>query len=305
MPPDLPQLPPRPDMAWEGPPPIGWRYVEPGRMGAGAITGAGIRVWAANWLPWFAVTLLMTGAIGVIIVALDPWAATYGFGDWFGERPFSRPDPNPLAVVLTLVNVLVLGPWEIVILTRAALRATFSDPPRGFALIGRTIRGVHSMLWILVLLVLFAIPFGILLVGLLHAIGPEAARTVAAFVPLALFLWLAPRLATLADVFVAEDERGTRAIRGAWRLSRGAWPTSAGTVVLILLIGIVPGMIVTEMFPDPVVGDAVGRTIVQSVLNAILTPMGTAVVAAMYLELRGRKGIVDQASLRSNLARFD
>lgn len=279
-------------------------------MGAAAIVGAGIRIWTKNWFPWFLVTLAMTGAIGVIITAIDPWTGTFGAEYWFGDQPFSRPDPNALAVVLSVVMGLFLGPWAIIILSRSTLFATCTDPPTDRALIGRTIRGVHSMLWILVLLGLFGIPFVLVLVGVAAAMHTwTGATTLLVFLPLALFLLLLPRLATLTHVFVGEDARGTRAIAGAWRLSRGAWGTSVGTLLLFLLVAIaislVPSIIVGAAFPDPVLGDAVPRAIIQALLSAVTTPMGTAVITALYLELRARKGVLDQQALRANLARFD
>jgi hypothetical protein len=36
-----------------------------------------------------------------------------------------------------------------------------------------------------------------------------------------------------------------------------------------------------------------------------VTPIGIAIVTALYLELRARAGPLDQAALRRNLARFD
>jgi hypothetical protein len=306
---ELPPVPPRPDLSPLEPPPATWRHVAPGTMGVGGIVGAGLRIWSENWLSWFLVTLAMTGVIAVIIAAADPWTGTFGVQFWFGQRPFYRPDPTPLAVILTLVLGLFLGPWEIVVLTRSTLRATFWEPLRGRALIGRTIRGVHSILWIFVLLGICLIPIVLLLFAVAAALRSDAAGGIIALIPLALLLWAGPRLATLTHVFVGEDARGTRAIAGAWRLSRGAWGTSVGTLLLFLLlaiaISIIPSIIVGAAFPDPVFGDAVPRAVIQALLNAVITPMSTAVIAALYLELRARKGVLDQEALRTNLARFD
>jgi hypothetical protein len=278
-------------------------------MRVAAIVGAGVRIWTKNWFPWFLVTLAMTGVIAVIVAAVDPWTGTFGVQFWFGEQPFSRPDPTPLAVILSLVMALFLGPWEIVVLTRSALRATFWAPPPGRALIGRTILGVHSIIWIFVLLGICLIPIVLLLYAIAAAVGSEGAAGIIALIPLALLLWAGPRLATLTHVFVGEDARGTRAIAGAWRLSRGAWGTSIGTLLLFILIGIaisiVPSLIVGEAFPSPVTGDAIPRAVIQALLNAVITPMSTAVIAALYLELHARKGTLDQQVLRANLARFD
>jgi len=278
-------------------------------MGATAILGAGLRIWSRNWFPWFVVTIVMTGVISVIISAVDPWTGTYGIRYWFGDGPFVQPDPTPLAVVLSLGLAFVAGPWEIVILTRSALRATIGEPATGRSLIGRTIRGVHSVLWIFVLLGIALIPIVILVAAIGEAAGSDAGKGIAVFIPLAILLFVLPRLATLTHVFVGDDARGTRAIAGAWRLSRSAWGTSSGTILLVLLIAIVisivPSLIVGQAFSSPVVGDAIARAIIQALLNAVLTPLGTAVITALYLELHARKGTLDQQALRTNLARFD
>lgn len=307
---ELPPVPPRPDLGRQEAPSATWHDVDPGRMGAAAIVGAGIRMWTKNWFPWFLVTLAMTAVISVIIAAVDPWTGTYGAEHWFGGRPFSRPDPNALAVVFTLVLSLFFTPWLVVVLTRSALLATFTDPPTGRAMIGNTIRGVHSVVWIIVLLGLFGIPVVLILVGIAAAVHSwTGATALLLLIPLALVLVLVPRIATCTHIFVGEDLRGTRAIVGAWRLSKGAWGTSAGTLLLFLLIGIaasiIPGIVVGGAFSDPVVGDSIARAVIQALLTAVTTPMSTAVIAALYLELRARKGTLDQQALRTNLARFD
>jgi hypothetical protein len=275
-------------------------------MGAVAIVGAGLRIWRKNWFVWFLVTLAMTGVVTLIIAWVDPWTGTFGVQFWVGQQPFSRPDPTPLAVLLSLLLAVFLGPWEIVVLTRSALHATFGEPLAGRSIIGRTIRGVHSVLWIFVLLGICLIPLVLLLIAIAEAMGSSA---LVALIPLGLLLWAGPRLATVTHVFVGEDARGTRAIAGAWRLSRGAWGTSLGTLLLLLLVAIaitlVPSIIVGEAFPSPVIGDAIPRAVIQALMNAITTPMSTAVLAALYLELRARKGVLDQQALQANLARFD
>jgi hypothetical protein len=278
-------------------------------MGATKIVGSGLRLWAESWARWFLVSLVLTGAVAVLTAVVDPWSATFGLGWWLDERSFPRPDPNGLAVLLTLVGGLILGPWEFVILTRASLRATFAEPLRGWALVGGTIRGVHSVLWIGFLLVVCAIPLGIAIAAVAAATRNEEAVDVLLLVPLVLFLYFVPRLATLASVFVGQDARGSKAIGGTWRLSRRAWGTSAGAIVLTVLIGIaisIPaGALASELFPSISKGDAIARAVIQSVLNGILTPISTAVVAVLYLELMARKGLLDQEVLRRNLARFD
>jgi hypothetical protein len=282
-------------------------------MSAGGVVGAGLRLWRENWFRWGVVALAFSGVTTILIAAVDPWTATFGALYSIGPERFSLPDPNPLAVLLSLVSGLFLGPWEAVILSRAALHATVTEPLRGSALLGRTIRGVHSMLWIFVLLVLLAflvtVPVAAMLAGSATSTSRNALGGLFALILFGVLLWAVPRLATVSYVFVGEDQRGTRALRGTWRLSRGAWPLSAGTLLLTLLIAVaiavIPSLIASEMFPYALTEDAVPRAIVQSLVTALVAPLGTAILAGLYLELRARKGLNDQTALRAKLARFD
>lgn len=126
---------------------------------------------------------------------------------------------------------------------------------------------------------------------------------------LALFLWIVPRLWVLVQVFVGEDVRGTRAIRETWRRSEGAWTAALGVVVLTVLIGLgislVPAVIATAAFPLSTAEHAVARAILYALTNALTTPIGVAIQAALYLELSARDGVLDQATLRQHLSRFD
>ena len=66
-----------------------------------------------------------------------------------------------------------------------------------------------------------------------------------------------------------------------------------------------PAALTAEVFPLVTRGDALARAIAQSVLNGILTPMTSAIVAVLYLELMARRGLLEQEVLRARLARFD
>ena len=306
----LPPIPPRPDLA------AGtldrWHVVAPGRMGATAIVGAGLRLWSEHWLRWAVVTLVFTGIVSVVAAGLDPWAATYS--DPWVDRPPSAPAANPLAGLVGVIGALFLGPWLYVILAKASLEASLGEADDR-PLVGRTIRGVHSVLWILFLLFLCAL---VVLIPLAISVfatrsGDPDAQQLAfglfGLLFLVLLLWVAPRLLVLLHVFVGEDRRGTKAIAETWRRSRGAWGTALGVLVLDILIAIgialIPGIVAEAAFALPTAEDAVPRAILYALVSAIATPIGFAIGAGLYLELSARKGMLDQKSLRRNLARFD
>jgi hypothetical protein len=282
-------------------------------MRATRIVGAGLRLWSENWRRWGLVTLALSGVATLALAAIDPWTATYGSRHWF-DHQYQAPDPEPLAILVTLVSGLLLGPWLYVILTKASLERTIETGSK--PLIGRTINGVRSLLWIALILVLYLIValIPILLIGgALVAITPDdVERNVLLFVPLltlAAVIWIGPRLAILIDVFVGEDARGIKAIGETWRRTRGAWGTAAGALLLGLLVGIgmglIPSVIAANAFPLPTVADAIPRATIIALTGAITTPIGIAVGSVLYLELTARKGLLSQARLRLALSRFD
>lgn len=169
------------------------------------------------------------------------------------------------------------------------------------------------MLWIFVLLVLLAflvtVPVAAILAGSAASTSKDVLGGVLGLILFGVLLWTVPRLVTVSYVFVGENQRGSRAVRGAWRLSRRAWPLSTGTLLLTLLIAVaiamIPSLIAWQIFPYALTEDAVPRAIVQSLVTALVAPLGTAILAGLYLELRARKGLNDQTDLRAKLARFD
>ncbi len=307
-----PPPPPRPDLAYHGVPEA-WRVVSPGQMNAPAVVGAGVRLWAQNWLPWGLVTLAFAGILSVALAALNPQPA---FPNQVPAVDDALSATEVAAILLTAAAGLVLVPWLSVILTRSSLRATFAPDPG--ALIGRTIRGVPSLLWIYVILFAAAlaafVPIAGLAAGLAFPLLPQDAEGAAFIVIVALMvlvtlLWLLPRLALVVHMYVAEDRRGTGAIAEAWRRTRQAWWMVLGTIVLNILIGfaisLIPTSIANTAFPDATVADAVPRAVIVAFTNALVTPLGVAITTALYLELSARKGVLSQETLERNLARFD
>jgi hypothetical protein len=306
-----PPPPPRPDLDVPGIP-ESWRIVDPGRMNAPAVVGAGMRLWSENWLRWGLITLMFAGTLSVALAALDP-------------QPALPTQPSPTAVgmdatevsglLLTFVAGLLLGPWLYVILARASLLATFA-PDRG-GLIARTIRGVPSLLWIFVILFAAAmaavIPIAVVGAAIFAPIPTEEERAVLvlliAVVLLIVLLWLVPRLILVVHAYVAEDRRGTKAIAEAWRRTRKVWWMVLGAIVLNILIGfavsLIPTSIANTAFPDATVAHAVPRAVIQALTNALVTPIGVAITSALYLELSARKGVLSQETLARNLSRFD
>lgn len=312
----FPPPPPRPDLLPAFTPGDRWRIVDPGRMRAPAVVGAGMRIWAGRWLRWGLVTLLFAGVLSVVLAALDPRPAGLEGSDvWVVDGTVRSNPVEPAAVIVGLVGALLLGPWLYVILARESLLVTFAetspDP------VARTFRGVHSVLWIfLILLAAFIaafIPVVLVVAAVASPFPTEGERALAIFVPLlvvfVLFLWLVPRLILVIHVFVVEDRRGTKAIAEAWRRTRGAWWMVLGVLVLNVLIGfaisLVPASIASSVFPDATLADAVPRAVVLALTNAVIVPIGFAITSALYLELSARKGLLSQELIARNLARFE
>ena len=285
-------------------------------MKAPAVVGAGIRLWAGHWLRWGLLTLLFAGVLSVVTAALDPRPAGIESNDvWVVDGTVQSNPVEPAAVIVGLIAALLLGPWLYVILTRESLLVTFAETPPDP--VARTIRGVHSVLWIfLILLAAFVaavIPIVLIVAATASPFPSEGEQALAILVSFAallvLFLWLVPRLILVIHVFVAEDRRGTKAIAEAWRRTRGAWWMTLGAFVLNLLIAfaisLVPASLASAFFPDPTVAHAVPRAVVLALTNAVVAPIGFAITSALYLELSARKGLLSQEQLARNLARFE
>lgn len=115
-------------------------------------------------------------------------------------------------------------------------------------------------------------------------------------------------LSVAAPVVLAEDVRGTAALRRSWRLVRGRWRACFGVLVVgLILTGVITaGLAAVTALVVPGESDSVGRIVADGlaglVSSAVTTPLTAAFTVVLYFDLRVRKEGFDLELLAERLA---
>ncbi len=187
--------------------------------------------------------------------------------------------------ILAVLVIGMLGALAYLLATAAAYRFT-SDAYLGFDTGWResnlfAFKKLHSVLWVTIL---FALG---LLVGFLLLIIPG--------------IYLSIAWALAIPVLLSEDAKGSKALGRSYRLVRGHWWKTFGTlIVMYIMVSLVQqGLLV--VVSELVVGSDAGTlgailvTVVNTALYLITLPFTTAVLTLIYFDLRVRKEGVDIA----------
>jgi hypothetical protein len=128
--------------------------------------------------------------------------------------------------------------------------------------------------------------------GLLTFVG-LGVSAVALFIP---FIWLGVSWSVAFPVLIAEDTRGTAAMRRAFRLVRGRWWPTFGALLLAFLVQFFLGLVLgiplgflTAGWDSNSAAALALTTIVSVVSSVITTPFMAAVLVLIYFDLRVRK----------------
>ena len=109
-------------------------------------------------------------------------------------------------------------------------------------------------------------------------------------------------------VVLAEDVRGTRALRRSWSLVRGRWWPAFGVLVIGSILGgiVSVGLLAVTDLVVPGESDSVGRIVADGLAqvlgSAIATPLTAAFTVVLYFDLRVRKEGFDLELLADRLA---
>jgi hypothetical protein len=192
-------------------------------------------------------------------------------------------------------------------ITRGVLDAFRGSRGRTGELLRVGFRRMPSVAWIVFLTVLILLVAAIPIVFLLALIGQatnERAIVVILGILIAIpLLLLYTRYLFGPAALIAEDQRGTRALRRSWQLTRGrTWPI-LGTFILFLLISIVPNILVG--LPFQLIAQeqtTVGMfwlfvTLGGAATSIVILPFTTAAIVHLYIDARARKEGLDPAAL--------
>lgn len=254
------------------------------QMGIGELIDAAVRVYRLEWKALMGIVAFVV----VPVTFLELWATQLVLGQ-SGPATMSS-DALGQLVVLSLamfaVQFLIVQPFLLAATARAAADVYLGTP----VTIGGTYRyalgRLPSILLITILSTLAA------LLGFVLLIVPGIIVLVRlAFAPVAL---------------VVEGHRGSGALRRSWRLTKGFFWRTLGTLLLSgLIVGIVSGIL---SIPGEMAVQALGpdawpiSAIVTALATVLLTPFGTVVIVLLYFDLRIRKEGFDLEVMARELA---
>lgn len=192
-------------------------------------------------------------------------------------------------------------------LVRGVLGALAGERNRTGALLREGRRRMASMAWIVFLTVLILI-LAALPVVFIVAFLSEATNSRAVVAVFGILLGLGALLLYTRYLFgpstlVAEDRRGSQALRRSWSLTRGrTWPV-LGTFLLFALISLVPNILVG--LPFQLIAreqETVGMFWLFSALGGVATsvvilPFTTTAIVHLYIDSRARKEALQPEAL--------
>lgn len=255
---------------------------EGGAAKRGGLLSGAFRLYFSNWL-----VLVGISALVVIPASLASSAIFHGlFGDavLFRRLPGNRIETGPdfgkaLAVTFALgILTLIVTQLATGATTRAAIVATAGGKPTvgdSYRVAGRVL-GSLLLVSLLSALVVFGGFLLLIIPGIIFAI----------------------RLVATVPVVVAEDVRGTEALRRSWRLVKGdGWNVFGVLLVAGLLSGVVSA-VVTAPFTN---GEWFQIGVANAIASTLTTPFITCVIVLIYLDLRARKEGLDREALAREL----
>ena len=243
-------------------------------LAVGEIIDVAIKIWRRH-LPTLARIVFVVVAPVQVLSALV--AASVGPSD------IGNPSADTHAVagwVAGMLTAQALSALAFLIASAAVLRAVSvaylgGEPDWRDSLRAATTR-LGSLIWL----------------GLLMG-GGLLLAAVALFVP---FIWLGVSWSVAFPVLIAEGQRGTGAMRRAFRLVRGRWWPTFGALLLAfmfqffvgLVLGIPLGLLTASRDAGSVAAIAL-TALVSIVSSVITTPFMAAVLVLIYFDLRVRK----------------
>lgn len=285
---------------WTPPPRPGLIPLAP--ISFGTTLGAPFRAFRRNPRPTFGVSLLLQGAVllvGLLVIGLVAWAtfSRVGFASSSAEEDEIAAGATGLtllaAVVPFVLSLLASGVMQGVISLEIA-RQTLGERLR-FPQLWRMARGRLWAVggWVLAVTVvtMIALALGVLLIIVPFALGGAGTGVGVLLVlilglgGLVLAAWLVTKLAFVPSAIVLERARITVAVGRSWRLTRGAFWRTFGTLLLVYAIFQFASGLVTQV---PVYAGAIVATVVDPTgqdIGALIAVLGGAYLIAILLSV--------------------
>ena len=254
------------------------------QMGIGELIDAAVRLYRLEWK----VLMAIVAFIVVPVTFLEVWASQILIGNISPAIPSSDAFGQFLALALVFIAVqfLIVQPFLVAAVARAAADTYLGEPVTIGGTYRYALRLLPSILWITILTTLATL-FGFILL----------------IIPGIIVL---VRLAFAPAALVVEGHRGSKALRRSWRLTKGFFWRTLGTLLLSgVIAAIVSGIL---SIPGELVVQALGpdawpiSAIVSVLATVLVTPFGMLVVVLLYFDLRIRKEGFDIEVMARELA---
>lgn len=255
------------------------------QMGIGELIDAAVRLYRLEWK-------VLIGIVAFIVIPMtfiQVWITQLSLGPLDTSTVPTSEDMGQFVVVtlvLLAIQFLIVQPFLVAAIARAAADVYLGEP----VTIGGTYRyalsRLLSILWVTILGLLLT------LLGFVLLIIPGIIALV--------------RLAFATAALVVEGQRGTKAIGRSWRLTKGHFWRTLGTLLLAGIITAVVAAILT--IPGELVVLALGpnawpiSALVSALATVLTTPFGMLVVVLLYFDLRIRKEGFDIEVMARDLA---
>jgi hypothetical protein len=295
-------------------------------FGLGGVLEGTFRVWGRNFLAFLIIVAAVMLPFAILqVIALQIMLGPELEALFSGQIParelevFRRIiEENLGPFVAAGLGLAVISLFVNAFLTAAVVRGGLQGFTGGRVRAAETMRAslrvTHSVAWVLfltgLLVAAVGIPVVFLLVTLGSAAGSEPLTVLLGILAVLGLLLFATRYLFAASTSIAENLKGSAALRRSWHLTRGqTWPVF-GTFLLLLLMVTVGTAIVTLPF-QLIVGsqESLGAAWMVSALGSALastlaTPFTTLILVHLYIDARARKEELDPSALepRSGVA---
>ncbi|MDQ3690206.1 MAG: glycerophosphoryl diester phosphodiesterase membrane domain-containing protein [Chloroflexota bacterium] len=241
------------------------------QMGIGELIDAAVRLYRLEWKVLMAIVAFVV----VPVTFLEVWASQLLIGNIGPAIPSADPFGELLVLTLVFVAVqfLIVQPFLVAAIARAAADVYLGEQVTIGGTYSYALSRLPAILWITILTTLAT------LLGFVLLIIPGIIALV--------------RLAFAPAALVVEGHRGSTAVRRSWRLTKGFFWRTLGTLLLSgVIVAIVTGIISLpgELLVQAMGPDAWPLSALVTVLATVLvTPFATLVVVLLYFDLRIRK----------------
>ncbi|MGI8633015.1 MAG: hypothetical protein ACR2NA_10795 [Solirubrobacterales bacterium] len=263
-------------------------------LGVGEVLDAAVTVFRRNWQPLVTTVAVVAVPIYflVFLVSLGmPDGAQTGFTiNQDGTTSFNEDEIATVVGLTVVIQLLTLAAYLLAVAGcfRAVADAYLGQEADWQVSLRFAVRRALPLLW------LFIVLYVAVVVGFLLLIIPG--------------IWLAVSFSVAIPAMLIGERRGTQALKRSFRLVRGRWWPTAGTLIVAYLLTIVVSFIVA--IPLGIVGlsgadsQAVAglANLVANVASAMITlPFFAAVITVLYVDLRVRKEGFDLQLLADQL----